>query len=145
MYRAKAGHVVRVLGRDTALAAVTAREVDRFVDVRLAEAPRALVTVNACGERVIVKLHPSRHRAEGAATIFGRRPFTQVAPQARSRNRPEQSSGVHDHPHDHDLGSRSRKSAPDSATKASAIGAAFRQPKPHHLSGSVDQNFQTPS
>jgi integrase len=37
MYRAKAGHVVRVLGGDTALAGVTAREIDRFVDVRLAE------------------------------------------------------------------------------------------------------------
>jgi integrase len=37
MYRAKAGHVVRVLGVDTALAGVTAREIDRFVDVRLAE------------------------------------------------------------------------------------------------------------
>jgi integrase len=37
MYRAKAGHVVRMLGADTALAGVTAREIDRFVDVRLAE------------------------------------------------------------------------------------------------------------
>jgi hypothetical protein len=35
MYRAKAGHVVRVLGADTALARVTAREIDRFVDVLL--------------------------------------------------------------------------------------------------------------
>jgi integrase len=37
MYLAKGGHVARVLGADTALARVTAREIDRFIDVRLEE------------------------------------------------------------------------------------------------------------
>ncbi len=36
-YRVKAGHVVRVLGADTRLARVDAREVDRFIETRLAE------------------------------------------------------------------------------------------------------------
>jgi hypothetical protein len=36
-YRVKAGHVVRVLGADTKLARVDAREVDRFIETRLAE------------------------------------------------------------------------------------------------------------
>ncbi|MDF3070646.1 MAG: integrase family protein [Polyangiaceae bacterium] len=37
MYLAKGGHVARVLGPDTPLARVTAREIDRFIDARLAE------------------------------------------------------------------------------------------------------------
>ncbi len=37
MYLAKGGHVARVLGADTPLARVTAREIDRFIDVRLEE------------------------------------------------------------------------------------------------------------
>lgn len=61
-------------------------------------------------------------------------PFTQIAPPARSRNRPERSSGVHDHDHRRDHGApfRSRSGAgklgPGSATAASAIGLRFGSP-----------------
>jgi integrase len=36
-YRVKAGHVVRLLGAETKLARVDAREIDRFIEARLAE------------------------------------------------------------------------------------------------------------